>query len=140
MIGLSALRTGPGLLAKLAADLPERAALAVGDVAHEVQAGAISMAARDTGSMAEGVYVATAKGSDYGERTAAARAANPEVVILEEITPDGPQEAIVGCAAGHSIYVEYGTVHMPAQPFLTPAAEVARGGLADAVKLRVESV
>jgi len=140
VISFSSVRIGRSLLTGLAATLSDRANQAVGDIARQVQVGAVSNAVRDTGSMAEGVYVTTTDGSDYGERTAAATDANPKVVILEEVTPDGPGEAIVGCAAGHSIYVEYGTRSMPAQPFLTPAAEAARGGMADAVKVRIESI
>jgi len=136
---MSAAFVGRDLLASLSDTLAERADRAVGDIAREVRDGAVSNAARDTGSMASGVYVATADGSDYGERMAEARDANPEVVILDEVAPDGPGEAVVGCAAGHSIYVEYGTRNMAAQPFLTPAAEAARANMAGHVMARIES-
>lgn len=40
----------------------------------------------------------------------------------------------VGAAAGYAAFVEYGTVHMRAQPFLTPAVNWARGELAGRLK------
>lgn len=40
--------------------------------------------------------------------------------------PDGPYSGSVVIGVDYGIYHEYGTVHMSAQPMLTPAAEDAR--------------
>jgi HK97 gp10 family phage protein len=138
VIGISSAFVGGNLLEGLAATLSDRANLAVGDIAGNVRDLADATAAHLTGSMAASVYVATHDGSDYGDRTAEAMALNAKAVMLEEVTPDGPNEAIVGVAASYGIYVEYGTRYAAAQPFLTPAAEAVRGNIAEHVKIRLE--
>lgn len=42
--------------------------------------------------------------------------------LLPEVGDPGEGHAIVAVAANYGIYVEYGTVHMGARPYLTPAA------------------
>jgi len=138
MIGISSAFVGANLLDGLAATLADRANLAVGDIARDVRDLAEATAARLTGSMAASIYVTTHDGSDYGERTAEAMALNSKAVMLEEVTPDGPNEAVVGVAASHGIYVEYGTRYAPAQPFLTPAADAAIAHAPERVTARLE--
>lgn len=47
--------------------------------------------------------------------------------------PTGDLQIEVEAGADYSGHVEYGTVNQPAQPFLTPAVEKARGRLPDLV-------
>ena len=42
------------------------------------------------------------------------------------VTMENPHSGTVANEVDHTIYNEYGTVHMPAQPMLTPAIEHAR--------------
>lgn len=41
-------------------------------------------------------------------------------------TPESATSAVVGSDLDYSVYVEYGTSKMPAQPHLTPAVDAAR--------------
>lgn len=43
-------------------------------------------------------------------------------------------EGRVYSTAEHAVYVEFGTSRMPAQPFLTPAAEIAKDAFMSAMK------
>jgi HK97 gp10 family phage protein len=105
---------------------------AVQNAAHEVQTRAQQLAAVDTGAMRASIYVNDGEDSDYQQAATQARQLNPRAVILDEIDPEfvispsGGQDpdytAVVGVAAGHGIFNEYGTVHMRPQPFLIPAA------------------
>lgn len=109
---------------------------AVDDTAHDIQTTASQRAPRDTGSLAASIYVNNGEESDYVERTADAQARNKEVVILEEVDPefaislsggtDASYVSVVGVAAGHGIFQEFGTRFQPPQPFMFGAIEVAR--------------
>ena len=104
---------------------------AVLQTAADVQERAHAVAPRDTGSLAESIYINNGDTSDYGQRTATAQGLNKDVVILEEIRPefvislsggnDASFVAVVGVAAGHGIFNELGTRHMRPQPFMYPA-------------------
>lgn len=137
-ISITSALIGDQVLEQLATSLPERASRGVAGVARELRDLAAAAAPRATGSMAASIYVATHDGSDYAERTADALARNPKAVMLEEVTPDGPSEAIVGVAANHGIFLEYGTVRHAASPFLTPAAEAARANLPEHMTLALD--
>lgn len=50
---------------------------------------------------------------------------------------DGPAHAVVGTGVEYATFVEYGTRHMAAQPYLIPAAEQARPKFLDACR-RIE--
>jgi HK97 gp10 family phage protein len=129
---------GGQLLEELAATLPERAGRGVADAARDLRDEAAARAPYDTGSLAASIYVATPQGSDYDERAGEAAALNPKVVLLPEVERPGPGEAVVGVAAEHGLYLEYGTRYMPAQPFLTPAADAARQAVTEHVAARLE--
>lgn len=47
---------------------------------------------------------------------------------------DGPAHAVVGTNVEYAPFVEYGTRHMAAQPYLIPAAEQARPKFLDACR------
>lgn len=98
----------------------------------------------DTGFLRNSIYTITAGGSGYdaaqsraerldvkrhiGERKSAAtgRWVDVEGTMLEEAGGAGFLTAIVAVGAEYGIYVEYGTAHQAAQPYLEPAIEEAR--------------
>lgn len=105
---------------------------AVDASALNIQTRASQTAPRDTGSLAESIYHNNGTDSDYTSRTAQARSLNHDVVILDEIDPefvislstgdDNGYVVVVGAAASHGIFQEYGTRFMRSSPFMTPAA------------------
>jgi len=90
--------------------------------AFDVEAVAKSLAAVLTGFMRSAIYTVTSEGSTYGQGTSGEGHLEPE---LNEGTDDG-QTAWVVAGADYSIYQEMGTAHIPAQPFMVPAAEQVR--------------
>jgi HK97 gp10 family phage protein len=136
MISFSATAT-TGEMDALMAHLDVRLQAAVNVTAQAIQARYEAEAPRDTGSMATSCYVATPDGSDYGARTAAADSINPKVAILPELAVPPAPGAVVGVAAEHAAFVEYGTSRMPARPTFTPAAEAARAKFPDLVQAAV---
>jgi HK97 gp10 family phage protein len=81
------------------------------------------LAVRDTGAMAESVYVATPEFSDYGQRVATGQALRPEAHFEPEERPTEPLSGVVGAPADYSSLVEFGTERTPPRPFLAPAAD-----------------
>ena len=89
--------------------------------AFHIQANAAATAPRDTGYLASSIYTVTSDGSTYGEGFQDGREPLPEVE-----KPANDLTAVVAVGAAYGVYVEYGSVHGPAQPYLTPAAEFVR--------------
>jgi hypothetical protein len=110
---------------------------AADDTANAIRQAAADGAAKDTGSMAAGLYVATPGGSDYGERSAAAATANPKAGILPEVDKPAAGSATVAGSVDYSVFLELGTVHQAAQPFLAPAAEGERDRFTDRIAAAV---
>jgi len=55
---------------------------------------------------------------------------------FEKITkPEGLNETLVGTVVEYGPYVEFGTVRMPAQPFLRPAGDLAQGKVLTTVEI-----
>jgi HK97 gp10 family phage protein len=118
-------------LPQVVAAIQRNTRTAVDSAAAGVQQRASQVAPRDTGSLAESIYVNNGDVSDYSLRTATAQGLNRDVVILEEIRPEfvislsGGNEssfaAVVGVAAGHGIFQEFGTRHSSPQSFMLPA-------------------
>lgn len=81
------------------AEAEAKAALVVEKTVFDIERGCKARSRHDTGQMEEGWT---------GEMT-------------------GSAEGIVYNPVEHSLYNELGTVHMPAQPMLTPSVEEARG-------------
>lgn len=52
----------------------------------------------------------------------------------------GPEEAEIYAEEEYAAYVEYGTIHMDAQPYLEPALEVAGKALEDDIRQRLGSL
>lgn len=89
--------------------------------AFDVQAAAQSRAPVDTGNLKNSIYTVTQDGSTYpgsGDRDL--------LPPLDETADDAT--AWVAVAAAYGVYVEMGTSHMSAQPFLAPAADDVRPG------------
>lgn len=110
---------------------------AVDETAEEILNDARGHAARHSGSLHDSLYVSTKDHSTYADAAGAAEADNKGVVILPEETTSQEGEAIIGVAAGHGLFVEHGTVHEAARPFLTPAAEGKRSAFLDKLAARL---
>lgn len=87
----------------------------------DIQAQAMSNAPVDTGMLESSIYTVTAKGSSYGDGVV-----DPSKLLPEVDAPPNSLTAYVVVGANYGLYVEYGTEHGPAQPYLTPAAEFVR--------------
>lgn len=85
-------------LSTIAADMPAKASVAVQKAAYDVEAQAKGYAPVDTGYL-RGAIMAS---------------------------PTGMLSAKVNAGAEYSVYQEYGTYKMGAQPFMVPAAETVR--------------
>lgn len=108
------------LLPEIAAQIDEAASKVVKKTAFDLQAQAQARAPVDTGFLKNSIYVEMQETSTYGQ------VQDPEgdQTLLPEVErPHERTTAIVAVAANYGVYVEYGTSHAPAQPYLTPAAE-----------------
>jgi len=47
--------------------------------------------------------------------------------LLPEVKPGDDMTAVVGAAADYSVFINYGTRYMPAQPFFDQGVETTRG-------------
>lgn len=96
---------------------------AVRKAAFDVEGQAKVRAAVDTGFMKSSIYAEMHDSSDYGG--AGEPPAGAE--LLAEIPrAEDDHTAYVAVGASYGIYVEFGTVHMAAQPFMTPAADAVQ--------------
>lgn len=109
--------------------------------AFNVEHRAKGKAAVDTGFMHASGYTVTTESSGFSAADADAKAASEKGVMLdEEPAPERDTTAVVVFGAAHSIYVEFGTVNMAAQPFLTPAVEEERPDWERAVRMLGEKL
>ncbi len=106
----------PGILSKV-----------VRKTALDIQSDAQSLAPRDTGFLANSIYVKTSKDSTYSQ---VEQPTKKDASLLQEVeSPPDDQTAYVAVGANYGIYVEYGTVHQSPQPYLTPAVEAGQEAL-----------
>lgn len=123
-------------IGELAAQLGSRSQAEVDRTAESIRGVANQLAPRDTGSLAEGLYVSNGTESDYSQRAGTAASRNPAAVIVPEVRPefvislggpipDGAYMSVVGASVAHGIFQEFGTRYLPARPFLLPALEGA---------------
>jgi HK97 gp10 family phage protein len=108
----------------VAAHLHAAAAKLVKTAAFSVEFRAKAHAKVLTGAMRAAIYTVTRDGSGYAE-AAAEVAATPNVhaeMQSEEPRPEKEMSAVVHAGMNYSVYVEYGTGRMAAQPFMAPAA------------------
>ncbi len=109
--------------AKLGAALKPECQMVIHETALEWQAEARALAAADTHFVEENIYVSDMEGSDYDTSTVEPPG---DSYLLPEETPRNDMEAVVGCAANYSEYVEMGTRFMSAQPFFYSAGDLAQ--------------
>ncbi len=111
------------------------AAKLVKTAAFNVEARAKGNAAVDTGAMRAAIYTVTRDGSGYAGAAADAASVNPHAEMQsEEPQPAKDTSAVVHAGMNYSVYVEYGTVHMAAQPFMAPAAAAEQPNLQQALR------
>lgn len=112
------------VLPELAAALHEIVSQAVRKSAFDIQKLAAENAPVDTGYLKSSIYTVTRNASTYGQNLASGP---PGSSLLDAVpAPESDTEAVVGVGANYGIYVETGTVHAPAQPYLMPAVEEER--------------
>lgn len=106
------------ILPELAEKLTKALDEAVRKAAFDIQAAAQAAApVGPTGFLKNSVYVKTDKESTYG----AIQEPQEGQEALPEVEPPKKHQAVVAVAATYGVYVEFGTVHMSARPYLTPA-------------------
>lgn len=98
-------------------------------LAFEIEAGAKSRAAVDTGAMRASIYTVTKTSDGYGSAQSAAKSANGKAALSPHPKPSGNVVAAVGPSVEYAGHVELGTSKMAAQPFLVPAVEDVAGKL-----------
>lgn len=110
------------LLPEMIEGIKKAADQAVRKATFDIQAAAMDNVPVDTGFLKSSIYTVTSQGSSYGQADAPPPGAAllPEVELLH----DGSANAVVGVGANYGAFVEYGTVHSPAQPYLGPAMEL----------------
>ena len=107
--------------------LPDILSKVVRKTAFEIQSDAQSVAPRDTGFLANSIYVKTSKDSTYSQ---VEQPTKKEASLLEEVdSPPDDQTAYVAVGANYGVFLEYGTIHQAPQPYLTPAIEAGQEAL-----------
>lgn len=110
--------------------LPDILSTVVRKTAFDIQSDAQSLAPRDTGFLANSIYVKTSKDSTYSQ---VEQPTKKDASLLQEVeSPPDDQTAYVAVGSNYGIYVEYGTVHQAPQAYLTPAVEAGQEALAKA--------
>jgi HK97 gp10 family phage protein len=108
-------------LPQAAVMLHQQASKAVKKIAFDLEALAKSKCKRVTGYCADSIYVHTWDTSNYGQGVSGGKEG---AYLLSDVgRPEHDQAAFVGVGANYGVYLEYGTSRMPAQPYMTPAAE-----------------
>ena len=111
----------------VASALPDILNKVVRKAAFDIQSDAQSLAPRDTGFLANSIYVRTSKESTYSQ---VEQPSKKDASLLEEVdTPPDDQTAYVVIGANYGLYVELGTIHQAPQPYLTPAVEAGQTAL-----------
>lgn len=115
------------LLPELAVKLEETVSKIVRKTAFDIQAMAQVAAPFDTGFLKNSIYCEVNGGANEHPYSSVMAPVKEGQELLPEVDkPSKPTEAIVAVAANYGIYLEYGTVHGPARPYLTPAAEAMK--------------
>lgn len=98
--------------------------------AFDVQTGYQERVKKDTGFAANSAYVLTNQDNTYGQ----AKPSKPGAYLLPQVdAPNDDQTAYIGVGANYALFLEMGTVRMPAQPAFIPAVDAAKPGFEDAM-------
>ena len=103
--------------------------------AFDLEARAKALCAVDTGALRASIYTATGSQSTFGKARADALSRNKDAQFGPEEKPDGDLCAIVAVGVLYGVYVEFGTIKMPAHPFFGPAVAAVRPQFEKAVEL-----
>jgi HK97 gp10 family phage protein len=100
--------------------------LAVKKTIFDAEAEAKRLAAVDTGAMEASIYSVVGGESHYSKSVSESTRMNEGVPLFPEVKNPDPYGGVLVCGAEYGWYVEHGTERAPAQPFMTPAAELVR--------------
>ena len=115
------------LLPEIAAKIEDMASEAVRKSAFDIVAHSMAAApVGPTGFLKNSHYVTVKGGVNEHPYSAVQTPAADQTLLPEVETPAEKTTAIVAIGASYATYVEYGTVHMAARPFLTPAVELVK--------------
>lgn len=103
--------------------LRQRADLAIRKAALDIQMQAQATVPVRYGYLKNSIHIVTHDSSGHAQAQAEARAANPQERMLPEVARPGELQAVVAVGAEYGVYVEMGTRHQAARPYLGPAAE-----------------
>ena len=120
---------------ELAEEIEKAISRIVRKAAFDIQADAMAAAPVATGFLKSSIYVVTHNQSTYaGSLNKAFTKGHDVTRLLDEVEPPpDDQTAYVAVGAEYGVYVEYGTSHMAAQPYLTPAYEFVRPSFEEAL-------
>lgn len=114
----------------------ERLSEAVRKTAFAIEGDAKILAPVDTGALRASIYTVTDRSSGFS--SAVAGTSRPDQIAQEMPLSPSPLIAFVAVGMEYGIYLEYGTRHMAARPFMFPAAQqnldFFKQQVADAVK------
>lgn len=99
--------------------------------AFDVQAQAQVNAPVDTGFLKNSIYTVTSESSSYSSVSSPTK--KDSSVLPEVEKPEDDQTAYVAVGANYGLFVEVGTRHTPAHPYLSPAVETVRPAFEDAL-------
>ena len=129
------------LLPEIAAKIDRAAGKVVRKAAFDIQAMAQTMAPVDTGFLKNSIYVVTHDYSNYSAAERKSSKKNADAELLPEVEPPlDSHEACIAVGADYGMYVEFGTIHQPPQPYLTPAVELEMPVFQMAVALLAQSM
>lgn len=133
-----------GRLNRILKHLPSNRDDLVREVAFEVQIRAQEKAPIDTGALANSIYVRTSKGEGMPvlppEKYSSKQGRSVKLGQRVELPRVKPGEAAVGPSMEYGLYVEFGTKHMKAQPYLGPALRAVASRLEHDFKDELEHV
>jgi len=129
----------PELIASLDDEMGKVTRKAAFDTQAHAMANIQSQGAIDTGATLNGVYVVTADQSGYGQASGAVERRRPGHALPTGDELDGVQNAkasaAIAVATDYGPYIEFGTAHMPARPFLIPAFDEETAAIEAIAKL-----
>jgi HK97 gp10 family phage protein len=103
--------------------------------AFNIEARAKNEAVVDTGAMRAAIYTVTRNSSGYSSAAAQAESLQPGAPMQTEVPPpEKDTSAVVHAGMNYSVYVEYGTTKMAAQPFIAPAVAAEQPNFQQAIR------